>query len=78
MPDHSSQQFDFVLSFDYLEDVQAWVKTWNNTGPHNFVLLKKGTDINAFNKKIANVITSIIAAIPAAVSFCINFQIITC
>ena len=56
MPHHSSQQFDFVLSFDYLKDVQPWVKTWDNTGPHNFVLLKKGTDINAFNKKIAGVI----------------------
>ena len=57
VPYHSSQQFDFVLSFEYLKDVQGWVKTWNNTGPHNFVLLKKGTDINAFNKKIAGVVT---------------------
>src|SRR5579863_1322932 len=44
-PVHSSQQFDFVLPFEYLYSVQDWVKTWNNTGPHNFVLLKKGTDI---------------------------------
>ena len=55
---HSSQQFDFVLSFDYYFSVQSWVKTWGNTGPHNFVLLKKGTDINAFNKKIAGVIAA--------------------
>lgn len=54
---HSSQQFDFVLSFDYLYSVQNWVKSWDNTGPHNFVLLREGTDIKAFNKKIANVIT---------------------
>jgi len=59
LPSHSSQQFDFVLSFDYLASLpaQAWVKTWNNTGPHNFVLLKEGTDVNAFNKKIADVVT---------------------
>jgi putative ABC transport system permease protein len=59
LPVHSSQQFDFVLSFDYLAEVpgQAWVKTWNNGGPHNFVMLKKGADINAFNKKIANLVT---------------------
>src|ERR1700733_2724348 len=25
VPVHSSQQFDFVLSFDYLADVQSWV-----------------------------------------------------
>jgi len=55
VPSHSSQQFDFVLSFDYLADMrgQAWVKTWGNDGPHNYVLLKKGTDIAALNRKIA-------------------------
>jgi len=58
LPSHSSQQFDFVLSFDYYYSVQSWVKTWGNTGPHNFVVLKKGTDVNAFNKKIAGVIAA--------------------
>jgi putative ABC transport system permease protein len=52
----SSQQFDFVLSFEYFYDHQNWVKTWGNTGPHNFVLLKKGTDIDAFNQRIAGII----------------------
>ena len=56
MPVQSSQQFDFVLSFDYYSDVQPWVKSWSNTGPHNFVLLKPGVDLAAFNRKIANVI----------------------
>jgi putative ABC transport system permease protein len=57
LPVHSSQQFDFVLSFEYYKDIQPWVKTWNNTGPHNFILLKEGTDLEAFNKKISRVIT---------------------
>lgn len=56
VPVHSSQQFDFVLSFDYLGDVQPWVKTWNNGGPHNFVLLKKDADLKAFNKRISDVV----------------------
>jgi putative ABC transport system permease protein len=58
VPSHSSQQFDFVLSFDYLASMpaQSWVKTWENKGPHNYLLLKKGTDINAFNKKITNLL----------------------
>jgi putative ABC transport system permease protein len=56
VPVHSSQQFDFVLSFDYLADVQGWVKTWNNGGPHNFVLLKKGADLAAFNSRISDVV----------------------
>jgi putative ABC transport system permease protein len=57
LPVHSSQQFDFVLSFDYLADIQGWVKTWNNGGPHNFIMLKKGTDVNVFNKRIAGTVT---------------------
>lgn len=55
-PSHSSQEFDFVMSFEYMKDAYPWVKSWNNTGPHNFVLLKKGTDISAFNKKIAGIV----------------------
>jgi ABC-type antimicrobial peptide transport system permease subunit len=56
LPAHSSQQFDFVLSFDYYRDIMPWVKNWYATGPHNFVLLKPGTDIGAFNRKIAHII----------------------
>jgi len=55
IPYHSSQQFDFVLSFEYLKDVQGWVKNWHATGPHGFVLLKKAADVAAFNKKIERV-----------------------
>ncbi|HEX5152717.1 MAG TPA: ABC transporter permease [Parafilimonas sp.] len=53
VPTHSSQQFDFVLSFEYYAAVQSWVKIWGNTGPHNFVLLRKGVDVNTFNKHIS-------------------------
>ncbi len=56
LPVHSSQQFDFVLSFDYLADVQGWVKSWWGGGPHNFILVKPGTDIAALDRKIENVI----------------------
>jgi putative ABC transport system permease protein len=52
----SSQQFDFVLSFDYFYDQQAWVKSWGNNGPHNFILVKKGTDIDALNSRMAGII----------------------
>ena len=57
IPEHSSEQFDFVQSFEYYKDIQGWVKSWDNMGPHNFIVLKKGTDINLFNKKIAPVIS---------------------
>ena len=57
IPYHSSQQFDFVLSFEYMKDTYPWVKNWGATGPHNFVMLKKGADVNNFNKKIAGIVT---------------------
>ncbi len=57
LPVHSSTQFDFVLSFEYLKDIQGWVKEWGQTGPHNYVILKKGTDIASFNKRIAGIVT---------------------
>ncbi len=60
MPVHSSQQFDFVQPFDYLaEDVpgHGWVKSWGGGGPHNFIMLKEGTDLDAFNKRIASSVT---------------------
>jgi putative ABC transport system permease protein len=55
-PGNSSQQFDFVLSFEYLFSVQPWVKSWNGSGPHNFILVKEGTNVDALNKKIAGLI----------------------
>jgi putative ABC transport system permease protein len=56
-PRNSSQQFDFVLSFDYLYDQERWIKSWDGTGPHNFILVKEGTDINVLNKKIEQLIS---------------------
>ncbi|WP_153799520.1 ABC transporter permease [Foetidibacter luteolus] len=58
LPSNSTQQFDFVLSFEYFKSVKDWVAHWNGSGPQNFVLLKKGTDITAFNNKVRNVITA--------------------
>jgi len=57
VPYHSSEKFDFVLSFEYMKEVQPWVKEWNNKGPHNYVLLKEGTDVDAFNRQVSDIIT---------------------
>jgi putative ABC transport system permease protein len=56
MPVNSSQQFDFVLSFDYFKSVKTWVTNWYNTGPLNFVLLKNGVDPRVFNKNVHDII----------------------
>ena len=58
VPEHSSQQFDFLLSFEYFKSIKEWVTTWGSTGPRNYVLLNRGTGINAFNKNVADVITA--------------------
>src|SRR6185312_12867523 len=57
-PHNSSQKFDFVLSFEYLYEQQNWVKSWGGSGPHNFILVRKGTNIDVLNKKIAGLITN--------------------
>lgn len=56
MPRQSSQQFDFVLSFEYFKDIKEWVTRWSDKGPRNYVLLRKGTDIKALNNSIANIV----------------------
>ncbi|PSR55952.1 transporter permease [Adhaeribacter arboris] len=56
VPKHSSQQFDFVLSFEYFKIIKDWVTRWENKGPHNYILLDQKTDIKAFNKKVSNII----------------------
>lgn len=55
IPKHSSQRFDFVLSFEYYQLAHPWATTWDK-GPRNYVLLKKGTNIDVFNKTVANII----------------------
>jgi predicted permease len=56
MPVNSSQQFDFVLSFDYFRTVKDWVTQWGNTGPLNYMLLKKGAGITEFNKNVRDIV----------------------
>ena len=57
VPSHSSQQFDFVLSFEYFKSIKEWVTRWGDRGPSNYVLLNEGTDIKALNQIVADVIT---------------------
>jgi predicted permease len=56
IPEVSSMKFDFVLTFQGFWDDNEWVRNWFNTAPQTFVLLKEGTDIDQFNRKIANLV----------------------
>lgn len=52
----SSVKFDFILTFDEFWDSNEWVRNWYNTGVQTFVFMKEGTDIDLFNKKIAELV----------------------
>jgi putative ABC transport system permease protein len=56
VPRFSSVKFDFILTFEAFKDDNEWVLNWFNTAPQTFVLLKEGTDIELFNKKIAQLV----------------------
>ena len=76
IPVRSSEQFDFLLSFEYYKQIQPWVTSWGNTGPHNFIVLKKGSDVDAFNKRIAGLIeksSGDTARSPFAIRFSDNY-----
>jgi len=55
-PANASMQFDFVMSFEEFKDENKWVLEWGNNGPSSFVLLRAGTDPNAFTDKIKDYI----------------------
>lgn len=53
---HSTEQFDFVLQLDQLIDNDRWANRWNGSYGNTYVLLKKGTDLQDFNKKIGGLL----------------------
>lgn len=54
IPSSSSTHFDFVLSFETFQDMKPWAREWSSSGPHVYVVLREGTDVASFNKKIEN------------------------
>jgi predicted permease len=52
VPSASSTRFDFVLPFELFEEIAPWSREWNSNGPHVYVVLREGTDVRTFNKKI--------------------------
>ncbi len=58
-PPNSSDQFDFLLSFDVYKELSGLNATdWVNTSPRTFVLLKPDTDLDTFNSKISGFVKS--------------------
>ncbi len=58
-PPSSSDQFDFVVSFEVFKDLAgAEPGDWGRTAPSTFVLVRENTDLNDFKTKIAGFIQS--------------------
>jgi hypothetical protein len=54
VPANATEQFDFVLPVSILfAGSPEWLTSWGNTGCQTRVLLKAGTDVDAFNRKLA-------------------------
>ena len=53
-PKNSSVRFNIVTSYDNLIDRDKWADEWNGGYAKTYIVLKKGTDIDNFNQKIAN------------------------
>ncbi|MEM6840832.1 MAG: ABC transporter permease [Bacteroidota bacterium] len=58
VPSNSTPQFDFVLSFEAFKEINPGVVEWGNMGPHTFLVLQEGTDVNQFNSKIEHFIST--------------------
>jgi len=56
-PKNASKRFDVVLNYDNLIDADEWADHWNGGYAQTYVVLKKGTDIDSFNAKIADYLT---------------------
>ncbi|MBN8856416.1 MAG: hypothetical protein BGO55_16610 [Sphingobacteriales bacterium 50-39] len=57
LPSNTSMDFDFVLTHELLvNDIWTNGQKWYNEGPATYLLLKKGTDIAAFDSKIGDFI----------------------
>ncbi|MFZ2904867.1 MAG: ABC transporter permease [Cyclobacteriaceae bacterium] len=54
----SSQQFDFVLSFEEFKTDNEWVTNWGNNGPPTYVILKEGSNAYDVEVKIKDLVKS--------------------
>ena len=58
VPQNSSQQFDFVLSYERFKEENPWVLPWGSSSVETYVVLHEGVDVAAFNAKIERFLDS--------------------
>jgi predicted permease len=56
MPGNASDQFDFAWSYEKFKEGKEWLKGWGSTSILTYILLKKGTSVEAFNEKIKDLV----------------------
>jgi putative ABC transport system permease protein len=57
-PEQSSDQFDFLVSLDMLNEITGNFLKWTNYGPNTFILLKPGSDPEKLNARIKDYMQS--------------------
>src|SRR6185436_14465172 len=53
LPKNSSMQFDYVMNWKNFLENNKWAESWTNNGPLTYIMLRKGTNPQAFETKIA-------------------------
>lgn len=54
LPANASRKFDYVISWQALEQDQLWLATWSNSGPLTYVLLREHADPLLADRKLTN------------------------
>lgn len=48
----SSMKFDYLVNWETFLETNSWAREWGNNGPATYLVLKGGTDVAQFRKKI--------------------------
>lgn len=54
LPANSSVKYDYILPFDVYLAQYSFLNSWGSIDPSTYLILRKGTDVDQFNRKIAD------------------------
>jgi ABC-type antimicrobial peptide transport system permease subunit len=54
LPANASRKFDYLISWEALQQDRPWIKSWRNSGPLTYVLLRSDANVELVNKKLAH------------------------